>query len=189
MLTKFAELTILSALLRFQRLTRLTRLTIAISRLTGGMGGSQKSCSAFAPEPRGSHAQIFFLQPKLLKSIKRNQINQTIGFKGVVRSQADEIADLISAARGRGGSKVWRVESRDRRRRFVRKIVKLNTKSPPGGRVKTLDRFVRDRRASDTNFFAQLAKRFFGPAIPPGRSKICREIHEGGGGVVGCLGR
>jgi hypothetical protein len=50
---------------------------------------------------RRSHAQIFFLQPELLISFKRIQINQTPGFKGVATSQAGKIADLFSGGGGR----------------------------------------------------------------------------------------
>ena len=144
-----------------------------------GRGGGQKSGDSVCLEPRRSNAQIFFLQPQLLKSFKRNQTNQTPGFKGDGRLQSDEIADLFSG--GGGGSKAWRTERGDRRRRFGRKTVKLNTKSPPGGRVKTLDRFVRDRPASDTNFFAQLAKLFFRPFLKlSGLKKLSRNSGWGG---------
>ena len=179
MLTKFAELTVLSALLRFRRLTRLTRLTIATSRLTGGVGGRQKFAGPRPADPL-SRAD-FFPQPKLLILFKRNQINQTLGFKGVARSQADEIADLFSAARGGGGSKVWRVESGDRRRRFVRKIVKLNTKSPPRGRVKSLDLFDRDRPARNSHLFAKLRNLFLCPAVAVGARNFVAKFRVGGG--------
>ena len=148
-------------------------------RPSKGWGVGQKSCSASALDRRRSNAQIFFLRPQFLKSIKRNQTYQTLVFKGAARLQVDEIADLFSG--GGGGSKAWRTESGDRRRRFVRKIVKLNTKSPPRGRVKTLDRFVRDRPASDTNFFAQLAKLFFRPFLKvSGLKKLSRNSGWGG---------
>ena len=144
-----------------------------------GRGGGQKSRDSVCLEPRRSNAQIFFLWLQLLKSIKRNQIGQRLGFKGVGRILTDEIADLFSG--GGGGSKVQRTERTDRRRRFGRKTVKLNTKSPPGGRVKTLDRFVRDRPASDTNFFAQLAKLFFRPFLKvSGLKKLSRNSGWGG---------
>ena len=144
-----------------------------------GRGGGQKSRDSVCLEPRRSNAQIFFLRTQLLRSIKRNQINQTLVFKGAVRLLVDKLADLFSG--GGGGSKAWRTERGDRRRRFGRKTVKLNTKSPPGGRVKTLDRFVRDRPASDTNFFAQLAKLFFRPFLKvSGLKKLSRNSGWGG---------
>jgi hypothetical protein len=145
-----------------------------------GRGGGQESGGFGLAYRRGSHAQIFFLRPQLLNSIKRNQTNQRLGFKGVARSQADEIADLFSAARGGGGSKVLRIESGDRRRYFVRKIAKLNTKSPPGGRVKTMDPLVPNRRASDTSFFAKLAKHFFRPLPTCQVKKLSRNSGWGG---------
>ena len=142
-------------------------------------GGGQKSRDSVCLEPRRSNAQIFFLRPQLLKSIKRNQINQTLVFKGAVRPLVDKLADLFSG--GGGGSKAWWTERADRRRTFVLKIAKLNTKSPPGERVKTLDPFVRDRRARDTNFFAQFGKTFFRPFPSVSDLKNCREILSGGG--------
>jgi hypothetical protein len=151
-----------------------------LSALRGnGRGGPQKSCCVFALDRRRSNAQIFFLRRQLLRSFKRNQINQTLGSKGVARSQVDEIADLFS--RGGGGSKAWRTERGDRRRTFVRKIAKLNTKSPPGGRVKTMDPFVPDRRATDTNYFAQLAKLFLGRSPACQALKIVAKFRVGGG--------
>jgi hypothetical protein len=113
-----------------------------------------------------------------LKSIKRNQSNQTPDIQGCASLPLDQTADLFS--RGGGGSKAWRTEREDRRRDFVRKIAKLNTKSPPGGRVKTLDRFVPDRRARDTNYFAQLAKLFLGRSLACQASKIVAKFRVGG---------
>lgn len=178
MLTKFAELTVLSALLRFRRLTRLTRLTIATSRLTGGVGGRQKFAGPRPADPL-SRAD-FFPQPKLLILFKRNQINQTIGFKGVVRSQADEITDLFSAARGRGGSKVWRVESGDRRRSFVRKIAKLNTKSPTPGGGSKVSHLTSGTGRLATRIFSRNCENFF--SMPNAR-KIAAKFRVGGVGA------
>ena len=145
-----------------------------------GRGGGQESGGFGLAYRRRSNAQIFFLQLQLLKSIERNQIYQTPVFKGAPRLQVGEIADLFSG--GGGGSKAWRTERADRLRRFARKIVKLNTKSPPGGRVKSLDLSCPDRRASDTNFYAQLAKLFFDhlPGVRP--QKIVAKFRVGGVG-------
>ena len=142
-------------------------------------GGRSKVWRFRTRVPRRSNAQIFFLRTQLLRSIKRNQINQTLVFKGAVRLLVDKLADLFSG--GGGGSKAWWTERADRRRTFVLKIAKLNTKSPPGERVKTLDPFVRDRRARDTNFFAQFGKTFFRPFPSVSDLKNCREILSGGG--------
>jgi hypothetical protein len=76
--------------------------------LTGGVGGGQKSGGFGLAYRRRSHAQIFFLQPELLISFKRIQINQTPGFKGVASSQAGKIADLFSG--GGGGQKLCNLQ-------------------------------------------------------------------------------
>src|SRR4029079_17909984 len=97
---------------------RLTWLTTATSRLTDAVRVGQKAGGFGLAYRRGSPAQIFFLRPQLLNSIKRNQINQTLGFKGAARFQVDKIADLFSGAK------------------------------PIPGWVKTLDPFDWDRRAA-----------------------------------------
>ena len=141
-------------------------------------GGGQKSGDSVCPEPRRCNAQIFFLRLQLLKSIKRNQIDQRLGFKGVGRILTDEIADLFSG--GGGGSKVQRTERTDRRRRFVRKIAKLNTKSPPGAGKKSALLGPGPAPAQHASF-RQFPKTFFYEPTEPWRSKICREIQGGGG--------
>jgi hypothetical protein len=80
------------------------------AKVDGHVGeGGIKSLAHRGHAPRGYHAQIFFLQPELLISFKRIQINQTPGFKGVASSQAGKIADLFSG--GGGGQKLCNLQS------------------------------------------------------------------------------
>jgi len=181
MLTKFAELTVLSGLFRFRRLTRLTRLTIATSRLTDGVGGGQKSVGFGLAYRRGSHAQIFFPQLQLLNLFKRNQINQTPGFKGFVGSQADENIHLFSGARGRGRAKSLAGRERGPAAILRTQNCEIKYKKPtPGGRVKSLAFGERDRPASNAHLFANLRKLFFGPAVPWTHEILSRNSRGGG---------
>jgi hypothetical protein len=139
-----------------------------------GWGVGQKSGWASLTDRQGSNAQIFFLQPQLLKSIKRNQINQTLGFKGAARFQVDEIADLFSG--GGGGSKGWRTKRADPRTQKS----EIKCKKPTPGWVKTLDPFDWDRRAA--RICSGISENFFSAPQPHTHRFGKLPQNSGGGG-------
>ena len=74
------------------------------------------------------------------------------------------------ASLGAGGRSKFRCAfATDRRRCFVRKIVKLNTKILLGGGQKLCNLQKRDRRASTAHLFGKLRKFFF---FGPGRRRV-----------------